>query len=175
VTPLYFGLTEHFNESHDKMIRCLDGYFEALCGLCDQVVKRGADEAKRIFSEAKRLPTGQYDHCNYPERSERAILTKAIQLLERLGASEDYETPQDLLRSELRPQLKAFFTELFYQASGRPMSTSAGWKIDSSRPGASLESSSTDYWAEDVEKCIRCIIQQSRKATDRLRKMSEDG
>jgi hypothetical protein len=27
--------------------------------------------------------------------------------------------------------------------------------------------SGTDYWAEDPEKCIRCIIHQSRKATDR--------
>jgi hypothetical protein len=38
VTPLYFGWTEHHDESHDNMIECLDGYFEALCGLCDQIV-----------------------------------------------------------------------------------------------------------------------------------------
>jgi hypothetical protein len=110
VTPLYFGWTQHCNESHDNMICCLNGYFEALCGLCDQVVKRGADEAKRILSEAKRLP-----------RAERAILAQAVQLLDRLGGSEDYETPQELLRAELRSQFETFFTELFRQARGKPM------------------------------------------------------
>ena len=153
VTPLYYAFTEHHNESHDNMIECLDGYFEALCGLCDQVVKRGADEAKRILSEAKRLP-----------RAERAILTQAVQLLDHLGGSEDYETPQELLRDELPSQLKTFFTELFRQARGKPMATD--WIIQ-----GGLEWTYTDYWAEDAEKCIRCIIQQSRKATDRLRKI----
>jgi hypothetical protein len=72
----------------------------------------------------------------------------------------------------LHDELPSLFTELFRQARGKPMA--ADWIIRHNRPGG-LESTGEDYWAEDAEKCIRCIIQQSRKATDRLRKMSENG
>jgi hypothetical protein len=124
------------------MVECLDGYFEALCGLCDQIVKAGADEAKKTLSEAERLPP-----------AERAILAQAVQLLEGFAPSEDYETVQDSLRGELGPQLKTFFTELFRQARGKPMA--ADYILD--HP---LEWTGTHYWAEDAGKCIRCYAKR---------------
>jgi hypothetical protein len=76
------------------------------------------------------------------------------------------------LHDELPSQLKTFLTELFRQSRGKPMA--AGWIIRHNRPGG-LEWTGEDYWSEDAEKCVRCIIQQNRNATDRLRKMSENG
>src|SRR5215471_10793966 len=70
VTPLYFGWTEHHNESHDNMIGCLDGYFEALCALCEQFDKEGPRKRKAILNHAKKLPS-----------TEAAILRQATKIL----------------------------------------------------------------------------------------------
>ena len=67
VTPLYFGWTEHHDESHDNMIECLDGYFEALCGLCDQIVKAGG--MKQNGCVAKRNVFLQLKEPFSPKRS----------------------------------------------------------------------------------------------------------
>jgi hypothetical protein len=137
------------------MIVGFNNYFDALCALCEQLAKR-EPEAKRILSEAERLAP-----------VEKVILTKAIQVLERSGASEDRDTTQDLPSGELGPQLKIFFTELFLQAGGRP--AKADWTIDSD---PSLSWSGTHYCADEAEKCLYDIIQQCKMATDRIQRLS---
>ena len=160
-TPLYLLWSDYCNERHDEMIACFDRYFEAVCALCEQFDKEGPRKRKAILNHAKKLPS-----------TEAAILRQATKILDDYQRPrEDFETIPNLL-SELGPQMKIFFTELFRQARGKP--TPVDWILRHNRPGG-LEWTWTHYWAEDAEKCIRCITQQSKKATDRLREMSGKG
>lgn len=67
-------------------------------------------------------------------------------------------------------ELVRAYPKIDVESGGSP--AKADWRIEYRGPGRGLAWTGTDYWAEDAEKCIRCIIQQSRKATDRVRKMS---
>ena len=162
VTPLYFGWTEHHNERHDNMIGYLDRYFEAVCALCEQFDKEGPRKRKAILNHVKKLPS-----------TEAAILRQAMKILDdHPSPREDDDTIPTLL-FELGPQLKIFFTELFLQSGGSSAKTN--YRIDSGPWYNPLEWTGTHYWAEDAGKCIRCIIQESRKATDRLQKLVQKG
>jgi hypothetical protein len=139
------------------MITSMDEYFEVSCGLCKRVVQKGVEEGDRVLRTTNHLPS-----------IERAILQEAIKLLDQADAEENHETVCDLLgRSE--QQIKDRFAEFVLQCGGK----AKNWEILNPPPAPSW--SGTNYWAEDAEKCIRCIIQESRKATDRLQKLVQKG
>ena len=155
LTPLYFGWTEHMSESQEKMVASLDGYFKALCTLCERVAKRGPDEGKKILRDAKKLSPVQ-----------KATLTEAIKLLDQPDVKQNYENTHDLLRGEFARPMKDLFTD-FFQRCGEKVSKT-DWTIDHS-PGLSW--SGTNYCAEDAKQCVMFIIQECEKATDRISKL----
>src|SRR5437870_10004749 len=154
VTPLYFGWLDYCNKSQEEMIASLDSYFEALCALCDQVVKKGPDEGKRILRAAKGLPA-----------VEKATLREAIKILDLPDAKENYETAHDLLSGEFFRQMKEAFTDFVLRCGGK----ATNWEINNPPPAPSW--SGTNYCAEDAKKCVMSIIQECGKATDRLDKL----
>jgi hypothetical protein len=152
VTPLYFGWADYCGKVHEEMIVSIDNYFEGLCGVCDQVIKKGPSEVKRVLRAAKDFPL-----------VEEATLRDATKLLDQPEAG-DYEAVRNLLGA-LDRELKALFTDFVLRGGGK----ATNWEIPNPPPVPSW--SGTNYWAEDAERCVGCIIQESRKATDRLRKL----
>ena len=153
VTPLYFTWLEHCSESQEEMIGLLDGYFETLCALCDHVVNEGPNERERIQNEAIDLP-----------QSEKTLLAEGIKLLGSPDAREDYETTEYLL-SELGPQMKDVFNELFLRYGGKR--NKGDWTIHN-LAGAW---NSTHYCAEERDECVASVILECRRAIDRLRRL----
>jgi|GEM_PF-4161062 len=151
-TPLYFGWSEYWGKVHEDMIASMDNYYEALCVLCDEILKQR--EAEQVIRATKGWP-----------RMEKAMLREAIKLVNLARRREDRETANVCLGA-LGPKMKDLFAEFVLHCGGR----ATNWEISGQAPGYP-EWSGTNYWAADAHECIRCIIQQSRNATDRLRKL----
>jgi hypothetical protein len=154
VTPLYFGWTDYWTDIHEGIITSMDKYFEALCALCEQIVKKGAGEAQRILQGAKDFPS-----------LEKATLQDGIKLLDEPKALEDYDSVSGLF-GRLDCQMKDLFGDFVLRCGGR----ATKWEISGQAPGYP-EWSGTNYWAEDAQKCIGCVLERSRDATARLRKL----
>lgn len=148
VTPIYFGWTEHASELQDKMMSSLDTHFKALCDLCDGAIKK--DRGKSLLEALVDFPF-----------AEKALLLKAIEVLNQPESQENYDDTQAAL-SECDRELKDLFTDLVRRCGGVAIDRG----MDHS-PG--LEWSGTDYCAENAQECVLCVIHETEKATERLR------
>jgi hypothetical protein len=119
--------------------------------------------------EAPRKRKAILNHAKKFRSTEAAILRQATKILDNHPSPrEDYDTIPTLL-FELGPQLKDLFTDFVLRCGGKAKK----WELLNPPPAPSW--SGTNYWSEDAESCVRCIIQESRKATDQLQKLVQKG